>query len=178
MKILELESTTSTSDAVCELLNQGVSDTLVCAEIQTSGRGTNGRRWSSPRGNLYMSFPAYHSPHNTSILAYATCCSLHRSIMDIFSDIRNLMIKPPNDILINGKKLSGILIENFHENLYIIGIGVNLQFAPLDTSVAIKDISNHPIDKLLFVSHFLNIFFEQIQAPHEQTKHYYYKYSI
>jgi len=104
-----------------------VDEAVVVAKKQTRGRGRLGRRWESPEGGLYtsislnLSIPISEIPKVTLIAGLAVC----RSLKDF-----GARIKWPNDILIEGKKVSGILCEFVGEELsskIIIGIGVNVK---------------------------------------------------
>ncbi|HVT62300.1 MAG TPA: biotin--[acetyl-CoA-carboxylase] ligase [Legionellaceae bacterium] len=108
---------------------------LCCAEEQTQGRGRFQRAWSSPnKGNLYcslgLSIP--QSISNVSALSLIVGIAIKQSLeqMDIKADIR---LKWPNDLLWQGKKLCGVLIESisFQKELrIIIGIGLNVNIDP------------------------------------------------
>ncbi len=104
-----------------------VDRAVVVAKRQVQGRGRLGRKWESPEGGLYMSIslnlniPIGEIPKVTLITGLAVC----RALKDF--DAR---IKWPNDILIKGRKVSGILCEFVGEELsskIIIGIGVNVR---------------------------------------------------
>lgn len=101
------------------------------ADRQTAGRGRMGRGWESPLGNLYASTnvqlqggdPAAATLALVMAIAVVETLSSHAPHLPF-------QIKWPNDILCNGAKLSGILLERSGEAI-IIGIGVNLQFHPV-----------------------------------------------
>lgn len=125
----------STQIVARELVAQGAEEgTLVIAEQQTSGRGRLGRKWHSPKGKgIWMSIvlkpriPLQFTPQLTLLVAVALCRSLRQTTG------LPIGIKWPNDLLIEGKKISGILLESSaeDENLQFvvagIGIGVNLK---------------------------------------------------
>jgi len=127
-----VESTQNIAQQLAE--NDAPEGTLVLAEQQTSGRGRRGRQWLSPYGSsvsmsliLRPSLPLQFAPQMTLVAAVALCRGL-RELTGL-----DIGIKWPNDLLINGKKISGILMESTAEDervRYIIagiGIGVNLQ---------------------------------------------------
>jgi BirA family transcriptional regulator, biotin operon repressor / biotin---[acetyl-CoA-carboxylase] ligase len=126
------EQTTSTNDVVEKLARDGVREgVVVFAESQTRGRGRLGRKWVSPaRKGLWFSIllrPNLH-PQETTQLTVASATALRRAI---FSQT-NLRpeIKWPNDILIGGKKVAGILTEMSAEldrvRHVIPGIGIDV----------------------------------------------------
>jgi BirA family biotin operon repressor/biotin-[acetyl-CoA-carboxylase] ligase len=145
------EETTSTNDVIEKLARDGVKEgVVVFAESQTKGRGRLGRKWMSPtHKGLWFSVllrPAL-SPQETTQLTVASATALRRAIKtvtDLTADI-----KWPNDLLIGGKKVVGILTEMSAEmdrvRHVILGIGVDVnqqEFPPelskLATSLKIE----------------------------------------
>jgi len=133
------DSTESTNDNAKEhLKTQKNSFSVHLAEQQISGRGRNNKKWVSPHGkNIYISFgwksKLLHSQLEGLSLAVATC--LISSLKEFTSG--DLRIKWPNDLLINGKKISGILIEttDSEDGLdIVIGIGINVHMDELEGS--------------------------------------------
>jgi len=132
----------STSD-VCRqrALEGGAPDGLaVLARQQSSGRGTNGRTWRSPAGNLYLSVllrpeePARVAAQWSllSAVAVAETIAAHLPAQP------DLALKWPNDVLLRGRKTAGILTEMSARadgmlDYLVIGVGVNLAVAPGDT---------------------------------------------
>ncbi|REK77220.1 biotin--[acetyl-CoA-carboxylase] ligase [Paenibacillus paeoniae] len=128
------EQVKSTQDSARALAESGAPEgTLVLAEEQTGGRGRMGRGWVSPQGKgIWMSMvmrphvPIHCAPQLTLLTAVALCRSLRR-----LTELP-IGIKWPNDLLIRGKKISGILLESAAEDerlKYIVagvGISVNL----------------------------------------------------
>jgi len=94
--------------------------TIVMAETQTGGRGRYGRVWQSPRGNLYVSFVFESNSMRDKYLSFLTGLALAESLPEF-----NVRLKWPNDVLLDGKKVAGILLETT-KNKVIVGIGVNL----------------------------------------------------
>lgn len=108
-------------------LAKKVSNAAVFAETQTSGRGRLGRAWSSEKGGIYTSFslnvtlPVSEIPKITLLFGLAVCKAL---------ESYGAKIKWPNDVLINGKKVSGILSEFTGEDLsarVVVGVGINVK---------------------------------------------------
>lgn len=129
MKIIELKETTTVMDEARALIAQNKLKPFdsVIAEIQTKGRGQRGHNWLSPVGNIYacMVLPL-RAPFDgpASPLAFSSAVS---SIL-----IRlgfNVQIKWMNDLVIDNRKVAGILLEKFGSTL-IAGVGINLQTAP------------------------------------------------
>jgi BirA family biotin operon repressor/biotin-[acetyl-CoA-carboxylase] ligase len=126
------EETTSTNDVIEKLARDGVKEgAVVFAESQTRGRGRLGRRWMSPaRKGLWFSvlLRPELQPQETTQLTVASATALARAIRSATG--LQPEIKWPNDLLIRGRKLAGILTE-LHAELdrvkyVILGIGVDV----------------------------------------------------
>jgi len=125
------ETVDSTNIYAKKLINEDISEgTVVISEVQTTGRGRKNRKWLSSKGGLWFSIILYPdmSPEKCMLITMAASVSLVQSIKE--STDLNCEIKWPNDILIKGKKVSGILtevdIKNNKLNYVIIGIGINV----------------------------------------------------
>lgn len=122
----------STNQRAQELGEQGALEgSVVIAETQTAGRGRMGRSWSSPAGvNLYTSILLRPQllPLQASQLTFMSAVAVARSIEAVAGVSVN--VKWPNDILLNGKKVAGLLNEISAEmegiHYVVLGIGVNL----------------------------------------------------
>ena len=101
--------------------------TIFIAEKQSKGRGRNSRDWFSPSGlNLYFSFilkPGLDKKYFTSIPLF-TAHSLYKTVKSYITN-KNVCIKWPNDILVDKKKISGVLIEIKGDSV-IVGVGINV----------------------------------------------------
>ena len=126
-----LEETDSTNNVVRRMAEQGAPEgTLAVAEIQTAGKGRRGRSWSSPKGSgIWHSFllrPEF-APEHASMLTLLAAMAVQKSVKDVTG--LDCKIKWPNDIVVNGKKICGILTEMSTEidyiNYVVIGIGIN-----------------------------------------------------
>lgn len=112
---------------------------LVTAETQTGGRGTKGRVWQSPPGNLYftLGLPASELGLRQAWFALEAGCALYTAVLQVASLVNKsdksllslLKLKWPNDLLWGPGKAAGVLIENQEQRLYV-GIGVNLEYSP------------------------------------------------
>lgn len=101
------------------------------AEQQTAGRGRQGRAWQSPPGNLYASTVVRLLPHDPPAagLAMVAAVALEEVVRAVLPDAEKLYLKWPNDVLLDGAKLSGILLERGGEHV-VVGIGVNVAHHP------------------------------------------------
>jgi BirA family biotin operon repressor/biotin-[acetyl-CoA-carboxylase] ligase len=128
----------STSDLCRKAAVAGEPEGLaVLARRQTQGRGSRGRAWESPAGNLFFSVllrPAQRAREagQWSLLAGM---ALGEALADYLPAASDLRLKWPNDVLLRGKKLAGILVDSSADaegmlEWLVIGIGVNLTVAP------------------------------------------------
>lgn len=137
----ELEEIDSTNDEAKRLADKGArSGALVLARTQTSGRGRRGRAWKSPVGNLYSSLllrPAC-SLAEAARLTFLIAVALAEAV-EIVTDHQVCPdCKWPNDLLVDGRKISGILLESSSNpgsdiDYLVIGAGVNVAFFPDDS---------------------------------------------
>ncbi len=161
----------STNRLAMELGRDGaVEGTLVVADQQTQGRGRQGRVWVSPPGlNLYCSVllrPAI-AIAKLSQLTLLTGLVLAETLVAM--GVADVVIKWPNDILIKGRKMAGILAEmatdGEHLRFVIIGVGVNLNGCAADfpsdvaeRAITLAEILHKPINRSLFLAEFLQVF--------------------
>lgn len=108
--------------------------TLFYTDQQTSGRGRQGRTWLSPAGNIYWTMLVdctNDDPHDLG-LVFATALAVRDTVQTVLSDRVRVETKWPNDTLIEGRKVSGILIETSNnEKLFrAVGVGINVENFP------------------------------------------------
>lgn len=140
-KLVCLAETVSTNSDAFRLAEEGaIEGTAVIADCQSAGKGRMGRVWSSPPGrNLYCSVVLRPTvkPYQAPQLTFLSAVAVARAI-ELTTSVRP-EIKWPNDVLIDGRKIAGLLNEMSAEtdgiNFVILGIGVNLnmtsaQFPP------------------------------------------------
>lgn len=134
-RLLYYPSLTSTMELARQVAQQGADEgTVIVADEQTAGRGRLKREWLTPTGNIALSVILH--PALSSVPALIMLASL--AVVHSIEAVTGLkpQIKWPNDVLINGKKVSGILIENDmlggKVTASIIGIGVNINLRLAD----------------------------------------------
>jgi len=132
-KIRYFKELGSTNDKAKELALRGAEEgTVVVAEMQKSGRGRLGRTWISPKGGVYLSIILRPAGSGMQKLTLMTAVAVARAIKKLYGiDAR---IKWPNDVLLEGKKVCGILTETSADSgridFVIIGIGINADVEP------------------------------------------------
>ncbi len=103
----------------------------IFAAHQTGARGRRGRAWAMPAGNFSASLvlPNAGSPAEMGLRSFVASLALFDAVRAVAGPNANLSLKWPNDVLLNGGKLAGILLESAG-NALVIGVGVNLAKAP------------------------------------------------
>ena len=134
--IIDLDSVDGTNaEAKRRLATAAADGTVVTARIQTAGVGRRGRTWTSPPGNLYWSVLHYPTPDWPPVWGLSIVAAL--AVLDLarqhLPDGVTVGLKWPNDVLVSGAKVAGILLESGEADAkpwVITGIGVNLISAP------------------------------------------------
>lgn len=130
--LIALDETDSTNADALRRARQGTrAGTVVCARTQSRGRGRKGATWVSPPGNLYASMIVEPPPDRLpGQLAFVAAVAAGEAICQCAPVSESLRYKWPNDLLLDGRKLGGILIEGGPPGVYVIGLGINLIDAP------------------------------------------------
>ena len=124
--------------------------TWIMARRQTGGRGRQGRPWIMPEGNLAATliFRPWATPHEAAKRSFLAACALYQALSLLVPGAR-LALKWPNDVLLNGGKIAGILLESASSGPVVdwlaIGIGVNLAASP---AVVTSGGSGEPVNLL------------------------------
>jgi len=132
-----LESTSSTNDQVMKCLQQEAARFIACvANMQTEGRGRNGKSWQSPSdANIYLSVGGcFGSSLIADISGLSLACGV--AVAKLMESMGlKVGVKWPNDILFDKKKLAGILVETriqAKQILVVVGIGLNIKMPVID----------------------------------------------
>lgn len=136
---ISFETTTSTNDQAFNLAKEELlHNHVISAKSQSSGRGSKGRKWISEEGNLYFSIllvrfdDIAYSPIFSFMMANIVADVLDDYIAG--NDKIIIELKWPNDILLNQKKIAGILVESItisEINYVVIGVGINVNHHPI-----------------------------------------------
>ena len=130
-KIFSYKSVTSTNDVAINLIKKKKKEFgYVFAENQTKGRGTYGKKWISKKGNLFGSIffklKKNYPPFNEFSIINPVIIS---EVIKKFCAKKKISLKWPNDVLVNGRKICGILQEVIYldsNKFLIVGIGINI----------------------------------------------------
>jgi BirA family biotin operon repressor/biotin-[acetyl-CoA-carboxylase] ligase len=132
-KLFFLHSVSSANDFSKELASHGAEEgTVVVAKIQSAGRGRLKRRWLSPKGGLWFSVVLRPrlSPSEASKLVFAAGLAVAKALDEAYG--LAVEVKWPNDVLVKGKKICGILTEmstaRGSVRFVVVGVGVNANF--------------------------------------------------
>ena len=140
-KFKRVKSTNNTAIRIIKETNYNLG--MVVAETQVKGKGQYGRKWISLKGNLFISFFNELNKTNISINTITKInCLLVKKILSKFTK-KKFVFKKPNDLLIDKKKISGILQEIIFvkdKKFLITGIGINIRKNP--------NIRNYPATNL------------------------------
>ena len=150
--VTHFESIGSTNDAAMgHLRASGIGDHWFVADEQTGGRGRLGRQWSSPKGNLYASL-AIRDPCPIALgyqLGFVAALAIYEAVLSLAVARNDLSLKWPNDVLLAGAKLSGILIEGgvLADGGFgaVIGCGINVTLHPTNTPYPATDLAQSGI---------------------------------
>ncbi len=135
-EIIEFDTIDSTNDELRKLAENGAKHfTIVSAKKQKRGKGRYSRVWDSPAGNLYLSILIRNTRFAT---AYQLSFVAGLAVLDVVQNClpdKRVELKWPNDVLVDGKKIAGILLEsatssNGKLQYLIIGFGLNVKASP------------------------------------------------
>ena len=133
----------STNDLALKKIKTGVKQGIIIADYQKKGRGQHGKKWLSFKGNLFITI-FFKIKHNINIkkITILNCKIIKKILLKYIK--KTISIKAPNDLLINKKKICGILQEiksNNDAKFIVIGVGINLIKNP--------KIKNYPTSNIL-----------------------------
>ena len=143
-KIFKFKTVISTNESAIKIIkNSNINYGMVVADKQKSGRGQYGKKWVSYNGNLFISFFYRFDDLAVSLKQITKInCLLVKKLLSIYYK-KKITFKKPNDLLINKKKICGILqekISKLNKKYLIVGIGINLIKNP--------NIKNYPTTNL------------------------------
>ena len=162
-KIFNFKKVNSTNDIAIKKVKKGFTRGLVQAEFQKKGRGQRGKKWISYKGNLFITiFFKINKKSSLKNITFKNCNKIKKVISKLIK--KKLIIKKPNDLLLNNKKICGILQETVvHNNsLFLIaGIGINLIKSPKIINYPTTNIFDElgiNLSKELIIKHIINEF--------------------
>ncbi len=156
-RLLSYDSIGSTNDEARNLARNGALEgTLVWAREQTAGRGRRGRSWISPRGNLYLSLILRPDCPVASAaqLGFVAGLAVGGALCAILPPIERHAYKWPNDVLINGRKVAGLLLESEtigpeKVDFVVVGVGINLMASPQGTEFPATSVMEEGLGEIM-----------------------------
>ncbi len=151
--LIALDGVASTNDEALDLAARGAGEgTVVTARRQSAGRGRRGRKWQSDEGNLFLSLilRPRGGPRAASAMGFAGALAIADAIAELMGGVARarqtgrdagIALKWPNDVLIGGRKASGLLIERGAGDALVLGVGINLVCHPAHTRYPATDLS-------------------------------------
>lgn len=132
LKVFKYKKVKSTNDIAITKIKYGLDSGIVVSSEQTKGRGQYGKKWISKKGNLFISI--FYKIRKNSQLSklIKTNLNILKNVISNYTK-QKINIKKPNDIMVNKKKLCGVLHETIIYNRYkylIMGIGINIINSP------------------------------------------------
>ena len=166
-KILRFKKLKSTNDTAIRMIRKSnLKYGMIIAETQSKGRGQYGRKWTSFKGNLFVSF--FYSLDGINLtmtqITKLNCLLVKKLISKYYK--KKIFYKKPNDLLIKGKKICGILqerVNKFNNKFLVVGIGINLIKNPLINNyptINLNDLINKKISKKKIIME-LKLIFEK-----------------
>jgi BirA family biotin operon repressor/biotin-[acetyl-CoA-carboxylase] ligase len=158
--VLHFESLDSTNDEALRQLAAGNETPLwIVGRAQTRGRGRGGRQWSSPQGNLYASLllKTTVDAATATQLSFVAALAAHDAIAEYLLPERQstLRLKWPNDVMLGGAKIAGVLLESLAAPkggslAVVLGFGINVSQTPHATgrAVACLDLDPQAVPKV------------------------------
>ena len=160
------ESVSSTNEIIKDFASKSFPEgTIVHALNQSQGKGRSGKNWNSQKGNLFFSILLRPKVPTSVIsqLSFVASLAVRQGLVNTTNNINDFIFKWPNDILINNKKISGILLECSPANIsnipdwIVIGIGLNISDYPkeLDFATSLNE-HGHYIDIYILIKEISN----------------------
>jgi len=171
----ELDSTNEEARRIAE--GGGSHGAVIWAKQQTQGRGRMGRLWVSSEGNLFCSIllaPGCE-PATAAQLSFVAAVAVIETLKSILPENDDIYCKWPNDILLDGKKIGGILLESFETadinpaqnkmvRWVVVGVGINVDSCPVHTDIPatyLKTAGVEIISAKIVLSRFIHQFITQ-----------------
>lgn len=169
--LLSFDSLDSTNEEAKRLAKGGgCHGAVIWAKQQTAGKGRLSRSWISPEGNLFVSIllQPQKSMSQCAELSFVAVVAMLEAIRPLLTPEDKLQCKWPNDILLNGKKLGGILLESFRagdagSHWAVVGVGVNVDSFPPRTdfpATCLKSAGVELVSAKIILSRFIHHFIE------------------
>lgn len=169
--LLSYDEVDSTNEEAKRLARGGGAEGAVLwAKKQMGGRGRMGREWISEEGNLFVSIllKPDRKMAEWPQLSFVTSLAAHDAVLPMLETAPQLTLKWPNDILLKGKKVGGILLEMFTDDeknqWLVVGVGINIENYPphvMFPATCLKENGIEIVSAKIVLSRFLSCFMER-----------------
>ena len=142
MDYIFFDNVSSTQDFIKDRVIKGKVDSAVMAISQEVGRGRRDRKWYSPSGGLWFSFDV---PYTSSLITIKIGVAVREACSEFYAC--KVLLKWPNDLILEGKKVGGIICEKVKDRVVIgIGINTNVEDIDVENSVSFLDVTSKVIE--------------------------------
>ncbi len=172
--LLSYDEVDSTNDEAKRLAEGGASHgAFLWAKRQTSGRGRMGRHWISDEGNLFVSvlLKPGMPQERLAELSFVAALAVLETLQPIVGDESALHLKWPNDVLLNGHKVGGVLLESMPSSdsalWAIVGVGINIEHHPegvMFPATCLKQAGVQIVSAKIVLSRFIHHFIQRYDA--------------
>ena len=173
--LLSFDSLDSTNEEAKRLAKGGGSHgAVIWAKSQSKGRGRMGREWVSSEGNLFVSLLLQPEKplEQISQLSFVAGVAAIESLAGVLPQGNRLQCKWPNDVILNDKKIGGILLESFQTETsekpwVVVGVGINIDHFPTRTefpATCLKDAGVELVSAKIILSRFIHHFIDCYNA--------------
>lgn len=162
----DIQSVNSTNEVAKNIIFQLKQKSIITAVEQTNGRGRRGNFWVSNKGNLFASFIFEIKALDLSKIVILSAVAVLTTIKYFIKNCK-IEVKWPNDVLVNGRKISGILFEKADDDFWVMGIGINVVSSPELAQANYKATNMKDlgfcVDRLQVLKHLVNVFDELLE---------------
>ena len=170
LKKYSFKKVTSTNNTAIRFIKNGIESGIIISDEQTKGRGQTGNKWISKKGNLFMTvFFEINKSLSLNKIIKLNILIIKKIIKKNTSSL--ITIKKPNDILLDKKKVCGILQEVIFKNnkkYLIVGVGINLINSPKVNKYETTYLNNYKKKKINKLK-----LFNEIKSRYEKNINYY-----
>jgi len=165
MEIIKFDEIDSTQNYAKKIAQEGKKDVAICSRVQKNGRGRIGNKWQSLEGGLWFSFITDVTMFSLDKLSFFTLI-LGVSVYQVCTTYYNakLQLKWPNDLLLNNKKICGILCEK-SGNKIISGVGINTNIDSenlIECATSFRIETNNIVDNIELMKSIIDKFYDNL----------------
>lgn len=157
----DLQTVVSTNDEAKLLVLKEKQKCIVSAIEQTGGRGRRGRQWVSQDGNLFVSYAFKLKQSDLNRIVILSAVAVFKTVKHFVSG-HDVKIKWPNDVLVDDKKISGMLFEKADDDFWVMGVGINVMSNPENMALVYPSTSlkslGVSVNRIAVLEYFTDVF--------------------